>query len=77
MIYYSFNTKAGLFRLLPSNQGWQCWFGDDYFDGPYKTAQGAAEDIAGGHTAWPSCGDPSRLGVPDTLEGWTQERLVR
>ncbi len=74
MMYFSFRSRKGEFRIVPGANGWQCHFEDEFFDGPFPTPQSAAEDIANGHTAWPSCGDPSRLGVPDDLSAW---RCVR
>jgi len=68
--YYRYSTRVGEFRIAPSAAGWHAWHGDDCFDGPYPTAQALAEDLANGHTAWPSCGDPSRLGIPEDLGSW-------
>lgn len=74
MIIYRYTTKAGPFTLVPGNSGWMAYFEDDCFDGPFPSAQAAAEDVANGHTAWPSCGDPSRLGIPDDLSQWERGR---
>lgn len=71
MTQFLFKTRRGTFRIEQHPNGWQAWFGDEYFDGPFRSAQAAAEDIAGGHTAWPSCGDPSLLLIPEDLAAWT------
>ena len=67
---FSFQSRAGEFRIVPREKGWYGHFEDECFDGPFPTPQGAAEDIANGHSGWPSCGDPSRLGVPEDLSDW-------
>ena len=72
--YYRYSTRSGEFRIVFQNGGWQAWFNDEYFDGPFPSAQAAAEDVANGHSAWPSCGDPSRLGVPDDISDWITAR---
>lgn len=74
MNVYRYCTRAGTFLLIPSQRGWMAWFGDDCFDGPFRTAKAAAEDIANGHSAWPSCGDPSALGIPEDIGEW--ERCI-
>ena len=73
-VYYEYRLRSGTFRIIQDRAGWQAFFGDEHFDGPYPTAQGLAEDIANGHTAWPSCGDPSQLGVPEDLSDWQPMR---
>lgn len=39
--------------------------------GTYASPQHALDDLAGGHTDWPSCGDPSELGLPDDIGEWS------
>lgn len=74
MIYYRFKTKVGDFHILQRQDGnWHPMFQDEDL-GPYQTAQHALDDLAGGHTYWPSCGDPSQYGLPDELSEW---ELVR
>lgn len=70
MIVYRFITRCGAFMLIPDERGWMVWFGDDCIDGPYASPQTAAQEIAGGHCAWPSCGDPSLLSIPEDLSEW-------
>jgi hypothetical protein len=69
---YTYRTPAGLFSIvLQSIDGnWHAMFEDEDL-GPYSTAQQAAEAIAGGETYWPSCGDPSRLSLPDEIADWS------
>lgn len=74
MIGYRCTTTAGEFRIVFVNGRWHCEFNGERFDGNYTNARSAAEDLANGHTAWPSCGDPSALGVPEDLSDWKQFR---
>lgn len=77
MIEYLYSTKAGTFRIIQGQNGWQCWFEDEYFDGLFTTAQAAAEEAANGHGAWPSCGDPSRFGLSEDISDWRASRRSR
>lgn len=75
MIFYYHKTTAGEFRIAQERGGrWQTMFEDEGL-GSYDTAQQALDDLAGGHTHWPSCGDPSRFGLPNELSDWTLVRL--
>jgi hypothetical protein len=67
---YWHNTRAGVFRIVREPRGWMLWHGDDCFDGPFHTAQHALDDLAGGHCAWPDCGDPSQFGLPEQIDDW-------
>lgn len=68
--YYTFNTRAGAFHIVPERNGrWQAMFKDESL-GSYTTAQHALDDLAGGHTFWPSCGDPSQFALPGEISGW-------
>lgn len=74
MIYYRYPTTAGEFRIAQEKTGrWQAMFEDEGL-GSYQTAQHALDDLAGGHTFWPSCGDPSRFRLPEEISDW---ELVR
>lgn len=67
---YQFRTSAGLFYVVQQANGrWQAMFEDEAL-GSYAYAQQAVEDLAGGHTYWPSCGDPSRFSLPEELSDW-------
>lgn len=69
---YTFATRAGLFKIVQERNGrWQAMFEDEGL-GSYINATQAAEDLSGGHTFWPSCGDPSRLGIPSDLSEWSR-----
>ena len=73
-MYYRFMTRAGLFKIVQERNGrWQAMYQDEGL-GSYATAQQTAEDLAGGHTFWPSCGDPSLFGIPEDITEW---ELVR
>jgi hypothetical protein len=70
---YSWNTRIGTFYIAERNGRFHPVLENEDLGG-YKTAQQAAEDLAGGHTSFPSCGvDPSTLGIPDDVSEW--ERL--
>lgn len=64
------------FRIVRARDGkWAIWYGtDECLSQPcYRTAQRALDDLAGGHTDFPSIGDPSELGMPDELGDWSPE----
>ena len=72
-----FRTRVGTFRIAQSTDGrWHPWFEDEDL-GSYHSAQAACEDLAGGHTFWPSCGDPSRLGLPSEIGEWNRGSPAR
>ena len=74
IVAYRFNTKAGLFSIRLDRHGrWHAMFDDEDL-GAYATAQHACDDLVGGHTDWPSCGDPSLLKLPDEVGDWTAVR---
>lgn len=67
---YAYRTRVGTFRIAQQPDGrWQALFEDEAL-GSYATPQQAIEDLAGGYTFWPSCGDPSQFGLPEELAGW-------
>lgn len=73
-MYYRYNTKAGAFKIVPEKNGhWQAMFEDEGL-GSYAKPEQAAEDLAGGHTFWPSCGDPSEFRLPTELAEWVAVR---
>lgn len=72
MTYWS-RTRAGTFLIRQQIDGlWHVVHqGEDL--GSYATAQHALDDLAGGHTFWPSSGiDPSTLGLPEELGDWNR-----
>lgn len=72
---YRYSTRSGAFLILVDEHGkWHALFEDEHLDGPFLTAQHALDDLAGGHTPWPNCGDPSRFGLPDEIGDWTPIR---
>jgi len=67
---YSCQTRIGKFYIAEINGYFQPVFDDEPL-GNYGTPQQAAEDLANGHTDFPSCGvDPSTLGIPDDVTEW-------
>ena len=67
--YYRVKTRAGLFRIVPHQGRWVAMFEDEAL-GSYISPQQAAEDVAGGHVFWPSCGDTSVFGIPEDVSEW-------
>lgn len=65
-----YRTTPGTFRIAREGQRWRCWYEDEKLMGTYLSPQHALDDLAGGHTDWPSCGDPSELGLPDEISDW-------
>lgn len=67
---YVHKTHAGPFTIELRHDGrWHVTLhGDDL--GSYQSAQVALDDLVGGHTRWPSCGDPSVLGMSSDLNEW-------
>ena len=69
---YSCSTRIGTFYIAEHNGRFHPVFQDESL-GSYFNAQQAAEDLAGGHTFFPSCGvDPSTLGIPEDVSEWTR-----
>lgn len=74
---YRYFTRAGEFRIVQEQSGrWLAMFEDENI-GSYNSPQAALDDLSGGHTDWPSCGDPSEFGLPDDLSDWTFIRARR
>jgi hypothetical protein len=71
---YRFNTRRGPFVIKLGPNGWMIWHDGECLDGPFRTAQTAAEELANGHCAWPSFGDPSKLGIPEDISDWYASR---
>lgn len=70
IVAYTFRTKAGTFAIRLDRYGrWHAMFDDEDL-GSYATAQHACDDLAGGHTYWPSCGDPSAFALPEEVGDW-------
>lgn len=76
MIYYRFKTKTGYFHILQRQDGWAPMYQDEELGRRYPSAQHALDDLAGGAVHWPSCGDPSRFGLPSAIEDWEFERTT-
>jgi hypothetical protein len=76
---FCFSTNRGTFHIRRRSDGrWEPCLDDEPFDGSYHTPQQAVDDLAGGHTSWPSeTGDPSKLGLPSDLGDWATCRRHR
>ena len=71
---YRYKTSVGTFYIARIGSFYQPVFDDEPL-GPYSTPEQAVEDLANGHTDFPSSGvDPSTLGISDDLSDW--ERLA-
>lgn len=69
--HWEFTTRKGTFSIRQSQDGrWHPWFRDEDL-GSYWSPEQALDDVSGGHTFTPSCGDTSRLGLPEDLSEWT------
>ena len=44
---------------------------EDEWLGSYATPFQAFEDLLGGYTSWPSCGDPSACRLPEEMDDWS------
>lgn len=68
---YVHTTSVGPFGIELKQTGrWHVmWNAEDL--GSYHSAQSALGDLVAGHTVWPSCGDPSLLGLSDKLSEWS------
>lgn len=67
---FSYRARPGTFRIVQEPNGrWQAMFEDEGL-GSYPHPQAALDDLAGGYSHWPSCGDPSAFGLPDELSDW-------
>jgi len=70
MHFYRFTSKKGAFYIKPKSGLWHPFFEDEDLGG-YTTPQTALDDLAGGHTFFPSSGlDPSTCGLPDEVGDW-------
>ncbi len=69
-LQFAFKTRSGIFHIAPVRGGWGLFFEREYFDGPFNTPQQALDDLAGGHCYWPTCEDPSELGIAEDLSDW-------
>ena len=74
--YFTARVRAGTFRIVERASRWQIWFEDEML-GTYASPQAALDDLVGGHTDWPACGDPSSLGLPDEINDWTFVNAAR
>ena len=69
--YWTFRTGEGVWMIARRGKKWCPMFGDENLGG-YQSPHTALEALVGGHTVWPSCGDPAVFGLPDDLEDWDQ-----
>jgi hypothetical protein len=67
---YVYKTRVGNFsiELKPTGRWHVIWNHEDL--GSFHSPRLALADLVGGHTHWPSCGDPSLLGMSDELSEW-------
>lgn len=67
---YSYRTRVGVFAIVFERGRWHVLFEDEPL-GSYATATQALDDLVGGSTYWPSCGNPSQFSLPDDLSDWS------
>lgn len=75
--YFWFKTRKGTFRIVRDGDRWRPVFEDEVLMGSYPSPQHALDDLARGSTDWPSCGDPSELGLPEEISDWHFRRNPR
>ncbi len=75
--YFSFRTRAGTFRIKREGDRWRPYFEEEKLMGTYLSPQHAVDDLAIGATDWPSCGDPSELGISDDISDWSHIKRCR
>jgi hypothetical protein len=74
VVAYVFKSHAGLFKIqLATDNRWYALFEDECL-GTYVRPEQALDDLVGGHTFSASCGDTSRLRLPEELGDWTVVR---
>lgn len=67
---WSYKTRAGTFYIIPIKKRFHALYEDEDL-GSYITPEQAADDLAGGHTFWPSSGiDPGEMEISDDLGDW-------
>ena len=75
IMFYRSRTTAGDFKIVPLTNGrWLAMFENENL-GSYDSAEKALYDLSGGHSDWPSCGDPSSFNLPDELQDWEVVRV--
>ncbi len=68
-----FRTRVGAFCIRCFKGRYHALFGNEYL-GNFANPQQAVKDLARGYTPWPSCGDPSRFGLPTDIGSWDRIR---
>ena len=67
---WSYKTRKGTFFIVERDGRFHVIYDDEDL-GSYSTPEQAADDLAGGHTSWPSSGvDPGELGISEDLGDW-------
>ena len=73
--YWQYRSSRGTFRIAPRDGGFAAYYENEDL-GWYQSAQAALDDLAAGHTFFPSNGlDPSSCGLPEDISEW--EYLIR
>ena len=69
---WEYRTPQGVFRIVRESEDPHCeiLFEDEPLGHASYSAE-ALELLIGGHTTWPSAGDPKNMGLPKTLAEWT------
>lgn len=67
---YKYETRKGAIYILATKRGFDVIFGGETL-GNYRSPEGAANDVAGGHTLSPSSGvDLGLLMIPYDIAEW-------
>jgi predicted double-glycine peptidase len=70
IVMYKYATSVGTFVIKAIDSRWHVLFEDEDL-GKYAQPRQALDDLVGGHTFSASCGDTSKLGLPEELSAWT------
>lgn len=74
--YLRHENKHGIWRIQKRQGRFHVYFEDENL-GSYAYPIPAFEELLGGSTFWPSCGDPSECELPDDPEDWDKTPLSR
>ena len=66
---WKFRTEHGVWQIRASGRSWVVLFEAEVL-GSYLNMMAALDDLVGGHTKWPSCGNPALCGLTDDFGKW-------
>ncbi|GLR89973.1 hypothetical protein GCM10007857_66870 [Bradyrhizobium iriomotense] len=69
MVKWVFRTHAGKAQIVPTPKGFAIVFAGETLE-YHSSPAAAAEALAKGACPWPSAGDPSNMGIPESISEW-------